>query len=146
MKDNTDLEKIKAENRDLLLYIAKTPVEKDVRKCIHSFIVDILQNKDIKRIEELSEITQNFYHVFGKRLENSTKYAGSNLHYAYIYLEEAPGFNCSIADIPPEIKEKLLDYVERYAMTLLYRILFCPPFTTDEEKDLAIQKRFVSQS
>lgn len=27
-------------------------------------------------------------------------------------------------------------------MTLLYRILFCPPFTNDEEKDLAIQKRF----
>ncbi|XP_026829022.1 rab5 GDP/GTP exchange factor [Ooceraea biroi] len=119
LKDNTDLEKVKAENRDLLVYIAKTLVEKDVRKCIHSFVVDILQNKDIKRIEELSEITQNFYHVFGKRLENSTKYA----------------------DIPTDIKEKLLDYVERYAMTLLYRILFCPPFTTDEEKDLAIQKR-----
>ncbi|XP_014485610.1 PREDICTED: rab5 GDP/GTP exchange factor isoform X2 [Dinoponera quadriceps] len=119
LKDNPDLEKVKAENRDLLLDIAKTPVEKDMRKCIHSFVVDILQNKDVKRIEELSEITQNFYHVFGKRLENSTKYA----------------------DIPPEIKEKLLDYVERYAMTLLYRILFCPPFTTDEEKDLAIQKR-----
>jgi len=47
-----------------------------------------------------------------------------------------------IIDIPADIKEKLLDYVERYAMTLLYRILFCPPFTTDEEKDLAIQKRY----
>ena len=83
LKDNPDLEKVKAENRELLLYIAKTPVEKDVRKCIHSFVVDILQNKDVKRIEELSEITQNFYHVFGKRLENSTKYAGFDL---YIYL------------------------------------------------------------
>ena len=50
----------------------------------------------------------------------------------------------AITDIPPDIKEKLLDYVERYAMTLLYRILFCPPFTTDEEKDLAIQKRCIS--
>lgn len=47
-----------------------------------------------------------------------------------------------VSDIPPEIKEKLLDYVERYAVTLLYRILFCPPFTSDEEKDLAIQKRY----
>lgn len=119
MKENPDLEKVKIENRDLIAVIAKTPVEKDVRKCIHSFIIDILQNKDVKRIEELSEITQNFYQVFAKRLENSAKYA----------------------DIAPEIKEKLLDYVERYAMTLLYRILFCPPFTNDEEKDLAIQKR-----
>lgn len=118
-KDNPDLEKVKAENRDLIAVIAKTPVEKDVRKCMHSFIIEILQNKDVKRIEELSEITQNFYQMFAKRLENSTKYS----------------------DISPEIKEKLLDYVERYAMTLLYRILFCPPFTNDEEKDLAIQKR-----
>ncbi|XP_029038472.1 rab5 GDP/GTP exchange factor isoform X2 [Osmia bicornis bicornis] len=119
MKDNSDLEKVKNENRDLIAMIAKTPVEKDVRKCMHSFIIDILQNKDVKRTEELSEITQNFYQVFAKRLENSAKYA----------------------DIAPEIKEKLLDYVERYAMTLLYRILFCPPFTNDEEKDLAIQNR-----
>ncbi|XP_017757948.1 PREDICTED: rab5 GDP/GTP exchange factor [Eufriesea mexicana] len=118
-KDNPDLEKVKADNRDLISMIAKTPVERDVRKCMHSFIIEILQNKDVKRIEELSEITQNFYQVFAKRLENSTKYAG----------------------ITPEVKEKLLDYVERYAVTLLYRILFCPPFTSDEEKDLAIQKR-----
>ncbi|CAL7948935.1 unnamed protein product [Xylocopa violacea] len=118
-KDNPDLEKVKAENRDLMATIAKTPIERDVRKCMHSFMIEILQNKDVKRIEELSEITQNFYQVFAKRLENSVKYA----------------------DITSEVKEKLLDYVERYAMTLLYRILFCPPFTNDEEKDLAIQKR-----
>ncbi|KAF7403237.1 hypothetical protein HZH68_006031 [Vespula germanica] len=118
-KDNSDLEKVRTENRDLIASIVKTPVEKDVRKCIHSFVVDILQNKDIKRIEELSEITQNFYQVFAKRLENSVKYT----------------------DISADIKERLLDYVEKYSMTLLYRILFCPPFTTDEEKDLAIQKR-----
>lgn len=49
----------------------------------------------------------------------------------------------TISDITSEIKEKLLDYVERYALTLLYRILFCPPFTNDEEKDLAIQKRLL---
>lgn len=119
MRDNPDLEKVKAENRSLNAIIAKTPVEKDVRKCMQSFIVDILQNKDTKRIEELSEITQNFYQIFAKRLENSPKYA----------------------DIAVEVRERLLDYVERYTMTLLYRILFCPPFTTDEEKDLAIQKR-----
>lgn len=118
-KDNPDLEKIKAENRDLIVMIAKTPVERDIRKCMHSFIIDILQNKDVKRIEELSEITQNFYQVFAKRLENSIKYS----------------------DLTPKVKEKLLDYIERYTMTLLYRILFCPPFTSDEEKDLAIQKR-----
>ncbi|XP_066584311.1 rab5 GDP/GTP exchange factor [Prorops nasuta] len=118
-KDNPDLDRVRIENRELIIQIAKTQVEKDVKKLIYSFVSDILQNKDIKKIEELSEITQNFYQKFAKRLENSDKYS----------------------DIPADVKEKLLDYVERYAITLLYRILFCPQSTTDEEKDLAIQKR-----
>jgi hypothetical protein len=44
-------------------------------------------------------------------------------------------------DISQEKKEMLLDYVEKYVMTGLYRVLFCPPSTTDEEKDLSIQNR-----
>jgi hypothetical protein len=36
----------------------------------------------------------------------------------------------------------LLDYVEKYVMTCLNGILFCPPSTTDEEKDLSIQNRY----
>ncbi|CAG5088139.1 Similar to Rabgef1: Rab5 GDP/GTP exchange factor (Mus musculus) [Cotesia congregata] len=116
---NEDLDKVKAENRDLIMLIAKTPAEKDIKKCIHSLVSNILQNRNAKKIEELSEITQNFYQVFAKRMENSPNYA----------------------NVAPEVKERLLDYVERHSMTLLYRVLFCPPFTTDEEKDLAIQKR-----
>ncbi|XP_043271650.1 rab5 GDP/GTP exchange factor [Venturia canescens] len=117
--DNQDLEKVKIESRELLALIVKTPAEKDVQKCINSFVNKIIQNKDFKRIEELSEIAQNFYQGFGKRMENSPNYAG----------------------ISSEVKERLLDYVERYAMTLLYSTLFCPQFTTDEDKDLAIQNR-----
>lgn len=60
-----------------------------------------------------------------------------------LYLKDGLNSDNVVTDIAPEVKERLLDYVERYAMTLLYRILFCPPFTSDEEKDLAIQKRFV---
>ena len=30
-------------------------------------------------------------------------------------------------------------------MTLLYRILFCSAYTTDEEKDLAIQNRYITR-
>ncbi|XP_015598437.1 rab5 GDP/GTP exchange factor isoform X2 [Cephus cinctus] len=118
-KDNPDLDKVKAENKDLIALIAETPAEKDVRKCILSFVKSILQSKDVKKIDELSEITQTFYQKFAKRMENSPNYT----------------------DVALEIRERLLDYVERSAMTLLYRILFCPPSTTDEEKDLAIQNR-----
>ncbi|XP_008548823.1 rab5 GDP/GTP exchange factor [Microplitis demolitor] len=116
---NEDLDKVKTENRDLIMLISKTPAEKDIKKCIHSLVSNILQNRNAKKIEELSEITQNFYQVFAKRMENSPNYG----------------------NIAPEVKERLLDYVERHSMTLLYRVLFCPPFTSDEEKDLAIQKR-----
>lgn len=119
--NNEDLDKVKAENRDLMMIITKTPAEKDIKKCIHSLVSNILQNRNAKKIEELSEITQNFYQVFAKRMDNSPNYAG----------------------IASEIKERLLDYVERHSMTLLYRILFCPPFTSDEEKDLIIQNRLV---
>lgn len=119
---NEDLDKVKTENRDLIMLISKTPAEKDIKKCIHSLVSNILQNRNAKKIEELSEITQNFYQVFAKRMENSPNYG----------------------NIAPEVKERLLDYVERHSMTLLYRVLFCPPFTSDEEKDLAIQKRFVA--
>lgn len=47
-----------------------------------------------------------------------------------------------ISVLSQEKKETLLDYVEKYVMTCLHRILFCPPSTTDEEKDLSIQKRY----
>lgn len=87
VKDNPELDKVKSETRELVMLIAKTPAEKDVRKCIHSFVNNILQNKDIKRVEELSELTQNFYQVFAKRMENSPNYAGrltfKMIHFLY---------------------------------------------------------------
>ncbi|PSN33591.1 hypothetical protein C0J52_23008 [Blattella germanica] len=43
--------------------------------------------------------------------------------------------------IGQEKKEMILDYIEKYVITCLYRVLFCPPTTTDEEKDLSIQNR-----
>ncbi|XP_033231167.1 rab5 GDP/GTP exchange factor isoform X2 [Belonocnema kinseyi] len=118
LKNNHDLDKIKLENHELIAIIHKTRAERDLKKCMNLFVSKILQNKD-KRIDDLSEITQNFYQEFAKQMENSSDYT----------------------DFSTETKEKLLDYVERYTMTLLYRILFCSQYTTDEEKDLAIQNR-----
>lgn len=34
-----------------------------------------------------------------------------------------------------------MDEVEKYMMTRLYKEVFCPETTDDENKDLAIQKR-----
>jgi hypothetical protein len=47
-----------------------------------------------------------------------------------------------ISDLSQEKKEMLLDFVEKSVMTSLYSILFCPPSTADEEKDLSIQNRY----
>ncbi|OXU25499.1 hypothetical protein TSAR_000309 [Trichomalopsis sarcophagae] len=115
----SDLQKIETDNRDLINMFNKTLVAKDVSKKINHFVNEIVEHKDSKRIERLSEITQNFYQNFSKRMEESSIYK----------------------DVSTDIRERLLDYVERYTMTLLYRILFCPPYTNDEEKDLEIQKR-----
>nr|ABA64475.1 RAP1 short isoform [Homo sapiens] len=42
---------------------------------------------------------------------------------------------------PPERVEKIMDQIEKYIMTRLYKYVFCPETTDDEKKDLAIQKR-----
>lgn len=40
--------------------------------------------------------------------------------------------------------ESVMDEVEKYMMTCLYKEVFCPETTDDEKKDLAIQKRIRS--
>ena len=35
----------------------------------------------------------------------------------------------------------MMDHLEKVIMTRLYRDLFCPPLSDDEQKDLAIQNR-----
>lgn len=37
--------------------------------------------------------------------------------------------------------EQVMDEVEKYIMTRLYKSVFCPETTDDEKKDLAVQKR-----
>ena len=43
--------------------------------------------------------------------------------------------------VPPDRVEKIMDQIEKYIMTRLYKFVFCPETTDDEKKDLAIQKR-----
>jgi len=47
----------------------------------------------------------------------------------------------TFSGVSEEEREEILDTVERYAMTTLHNILFCPS-QTEEEKDLAIQERY----
>ncbi|KAM9210117.1 rab5 GDP/GTP exchange factor isoform 1-T2 [Dugong dugon] len=67
-------------------------------------------------IEEQSEFTQDFYQNVAERMQTRGK-------------------------VPPERVEKIMDQIEKYIMTRLYKHVFCPETTDDEKKDLAIQKR-----
>lgn len=55
----------------------KTLVGKDVSKRINHFVNEIIEHKDSKRIEKLSDITQNFYQHFSKRMDESPIYKGN---------------------------------------------------------------------
>lgn len=70
-----ELEKLKQEYQDLFSSVSQA-VERDVRKFINSFNVNVLKNADLGPIEELSEVVQNSYQVFAKRMEASSIYTG----------------------------------------------------------------------
>ncbi|MEE6504458.1 hypothetical protein FKM82_005196 [Ascaphus truei] len=62
--------------------------------------------------------------------------------------EEVQGFYQRIADHFPdhmtEERDRLLDNIEKLVMTQLYKSVFCPDGSQDEQKDLSLQKRIRS--
>ncbi|KAK9496823.1 hypothetical protein O3M35_012952 [Rhynocoris fuscipes] len=118
--DTKEAEVIHSEYQELFDKVGET-VETDIHKYISLFYKKIVAEIDNPNcsIEDLSERTQNFYQKLTKRIEEN-----------FIY-----------RDVSSDCREQLLDYTEKHAMTCLYRLLFCPPTTTDEDKDLNIQKR-----
>ncbi|XP_039291981.1 rab5 GDP/GTP exchange factor isoform X2 [Nilaparvata lugens] len=113
-----EVERLRAEHVSLFAQ-AGLHVELDLHRHVHSFYGKLCEVADSGEVDDLSERAQNFYQMFNKRMDASTTYASVN----------------------QDTKEQLLDYMEKCAMTCLYRLLFCPASTNDEEKDLSIQKR-----
>ncbi|CAB1352444.1 unnamed protein product [Coregonus sp. 'balchen'] len=75
-----------------------------------------MANKKDLSADELSECVQDFYQNLSDRL--MTHFKGSS-----------------------ERVERVMDEVEKYIMTRLYKSVFCPETTDDEKKDLATQNR-----
>ncbi|XP_041053410.1 rab5 GDP/GTP exchange factor [Carcharodon carcharias] len=88
----------------------------DILKQCRGFI-ESMQHKELN-IEEQSECVQDFYQNMVDRLQTHSSFKGSS-----------------------ERIEKVMDQIENYIMTRLYKNVFCPETTDDEKKDLAIQKR-----
>ncbi|XP_061595156.1 rab5 GDP/GTP exchange factor [Cololabis saira] len=88
---------------------------REIHKQCRSFLVNMSSKKDLNA-DELSECVQDFYQSLADRLLGHFK--GSS-----------------------ESVEQVMDQVEKYIMTRLYKSVFCPETTDDEKKDLATQNR-----
>uniref|UniRef100_A0A6Q2YAG7 RAB guanine nucleotide exchange factor (GEF) 1 n=2 Tax=Esox lucius TaxID=8010 RepID=A0A6Q2YAG7_ESOLU len=88
---------------------------REVHKHSRTFIESMANKKDLGA-DELSEYVQDFYQNMSERLMTHFKVSSENV-------------------------ERVMDEVEKYIMTRLYKSVFCPETSDDEKKDLATQKR-----
>ncbi|MEQ2283342.1 Rab5 GDP/GTP exchange factor [Ameca splendens] len=88
---------------------------REIHKHCRAFLVNMSSKKDLSA-DELSECVQDFYQSLADRLMSHFK--GSS-----------------------ESVEQVMDQVEKYIMTRLYKSVFCPETTDDEKKDLSTQNR-----
>ncbi|XP_013881724.1 rab5 GDP/GTP exchange factor [Austrofundulus limnaeus] len=88
---------------------------REIHKQCRAFLMNMSSKKDLGA-DELSECVQDFYQNLADRLMSHFK--GSS-----------------------ESVEQVMDQVEKYIMTRLYKSVFCPETTDDEKKDLATQHR-----
>nr|XP_014437284.1 rab5 GDP/GTP exchange factor isoform X1 [Pelodiscus sinensis] len=87
----------------------------DIYKQCKMFLEAMHRKRELS-IEEQSECAQDFYQNVAEKLQTRWK-------------------------VSPEKVEKVMDQIEKYIMTRLYKYVFCPETTDDEKKDLVVQKR-----
>ncbi|XP_034024197.1 RAB guanine nucleotide exchange factor (GEF) 1, like isoform X2 [Thalassophryne amazonica] len=101
--------------REFIDFLKPLKSGREIFKQCRAFTERMVYKRDMGA-DELSECVQDFYQNLSERLQ--THYKGSSDHV-----------------------ESIMDEVEKYMMTRLYKDVFCPETTDDEKKDLAIQKR-----
>ncbi|KRT78427.1 hypothetical protein AMK59_7448 [Oryctes borbonicus] len=115
---NPEMEKLELEYMSTYIHLGRH-VRDDFFKFVKFFNVNIRNEMNSRPIEEVAVVAQKYYNFFANRI---------NSHEIYSKMEQ-------------ETKDHLIDFFEKFSMTTLYSILFCPHTTNDEEKDLAIQRR-----
>ncbi|XP_034085244.1 RAB guanine nucleotide exchange factor (GEF) 1, like [Gymnodraco acuticeps] len=101
--------------REFIDFLKPLKSGREIFKQCRAFTESMVYKRDMAA-DELSECVQDFYQNLSDRLH--TQFKGSSDHV-----------------------ESVMDEVEKYMMTRLYKEVFCPETTDDEKKDLAIQKR-----
>lgn len=114
---------IKSTSRDFVDFLKtlKRPASKDIKERCKSFIIRILQNSKLT-VDQQSELVQDFY----------TKIA--------THIQSHPSFK----DMSADQMEAMMDGIEKYIMTHIYKAVFCHPSADDERKDINLQKRIRS--
>lgn len=103
------------------LQTLQKPTALDISKQVRPFIEQV-QTCGEMSAQEYSDMVQDFYQKIQDRIDTLQVYESLNLEKA----------------------ETLMDYLEKYLMTRLYRSLFCPVWSDDEETDLSVQKHIRS--
>ncbi|XP_063377711.1 rab5 GDP/GTP exchange factor isoform X1 [Cydia fagiglandana] len=102
------------------LYAQAPNIERDARAMVDKLVHDVIKCSGILSVDELSEKVQRLYQRYMKHMET---------HYT---------------NVDSEMKEVLMDFVEKHAMTYLHdlpSIVFSPYGTDDERLDRALSER-----
>ncbi|XP_027014301.2 rab5 GDP/GTP exchange factor isoform X2 [Tachysurus fulvidraco] len=102
-------------SREFVEFLKSLKPGREIHKQSRAFVESMGNKKDLGA-DELSECVQDFYQNMSDRLLSHFK--GSS-----------------------EKVERVMDQVEKYIMTRLYKSVFCPETTDDEKKDLTTQHR-----
>lgn len=122
-----EIAKAKAEraraSKDFIEFLKtlKTPALQGVAERCKRFIVRILGSPNLT-VEQQSELVQDFYVKMAEDLQSHPSLKTSNI----------------------DQLEKMIDGIEKYIMTQIYKMVFCHPSTDDEEKDVILQKQIRS--
>ncbi|XP_038059266.1 rab5 GDP/GTP exchange factor-like isoform X2 [Patiria miniata] len=116
-KHSTESQKAMGDFMEFLKMLNR-PAAQDLNKQCRLF-VEKIQRATHLSVDEQSEMVQDFYAAMGERIKSHVAFKGSS----------------------QDQLEGMLDNIEKVIMTRLYRTLFCPPYTDDEQKDLAVQNR-----
>lgn len=99
----------------------KRPAAQDVNEKCKLFVQRMLSNPSLS-VEQQSEMVHDFYGAMSEHLQSHPLFQNQ----------------------PQEMIDGTLNGVEKYIMTKLYRVVFCPATTDDEARDLENQKRIRS--
>uniref|UniRef100_K7FGV7 RAB guanine nucleotide exchange factor 1 n=1 Tax=Pelodiscus sinensis TaxID=13735 RepID=K7FGV7_PELSI len=130
----------------------------DIYKQCKMFLEAMHRKRELS-IEEQSECAQDFYQNVAEKLQTRWKArpfhhiskanikllcCGPSPHRSMNSVDlrhvSSPGMGFYLS-VSPEKVEKVMDQIEKYIMTRLYKYVFCPETTDDEKKDLVVQKR-----